>query len=205
MGRYMHVIITRVLDIRNYCILICLFCALLCSCNTAEFHHPQIDVHGMVYDYENRPVAGYNLAFGGYKTRTDVSGRFSIPSMPLGSYNVIGKMEGYESYLAVITIGSKTDIVYIRIASFSDVINMTENALSANDNCSAEKYASRALCIDSDNNLGLFYLAVIKFRLQCFTESKTILEGIEKKGFGDIYTRKMLDFINSQGKKSNEE
>lgn len=159
----------------------------------------------MVYDYENRPVAGYNLAFGGYKTRTDVSGRFSIPSMPLGSYNVIGKMEGYESYLAVITIGSKTDIVYIRIASFSDVINMTENALSANDNCSAEKYASRALCIDSDNNLGLFYLAVIKFRLQCFTESKTILEGIEKKGFGDIYTRKMLDFINSQGKKSNEE
>lgn len=205
MGRYMHVKTTRFFCNRNYCVMICLVCALLCSCNTAEFHHPQIDVHGMVYDYENRPVAGYNLAFESYKTKTDVTGRFNIRSLPLGSYNVIGKMDGYESYLAIISIETKTDIVYLRVASFSDVIKMTEDALSGNDNVSAEKYAIRALCIDPDNALGLFYLAVVKFRLECFEESKTILESIEKNGFGDKYTRKMLDYINSQGKKTNEE
>ena len=89
---------------------------LLFSCKTAEFHHAQIDVHGMVYDFENRPVANYTVSLDeNISAVTDVTGRFSFSSIPSGLYTLSGYAEGFERYESAVIIESKTDIMYLRV------------------------------------------------------------------------------------------
>jgi len=156
------------------------------GCTTAEFHHPQIDVHGMVYDFDNRPVAGYAVTLGGrYTAVTDAMGRYVFLSVPEGTYALIGSRAGYERYETETAINSRTDIQYLRVASAEELIELADDRLARGDLEAASLYVSRAERTLSRSSVIPYYAAVISFRAGKTEDALRILSSLEDFGCRD--------------------
>jgi hypothetical protein len=170
----------------------------LYSCKTVEFGHTVIDVNGMIYDFTNRPVPNYTIHLGDkYSSITDINGRFFISRVPAGAYSIKGEGAGYESYQGDILINDREQIVYLRVPSFSQLLDLADNALSKNQLSEAESYVWRADHIGELTTELLFYMAVIKFRQKDYAAAIDHLKTAIKLGSTDIYVEKFLnDLLN---------
>ena len=166
------------------------------SCKTAELGFKVIDINGMVYDFSNRPVANYEVALGRkYKSSTDINGRFTLSKVPMGNYTITGHKSGFENYLDEVTIKEKGQIIYIRIPSQNQLLNMVDEALTVNDFILAEEAAERAYQIDSNNIEMLFYCAAVAFRQRDYKKAFSFLENAKNFGSKDLYIEKFLTVL----------
>jgi tetratricopeptide (TPR) repeat protein len=163
------------------------------SCNTIKPANNTIDINGMIYDFSNRPVAYCEIALGElYTGITDISGRFTLPRIPPGTYTITGYKEGYETYTDEIMIREKGQIVYIRIPSQIQLLNLVDEALIAMNFDAAEEYVQRAYQIDKNNIEMLFYYATIKFRQHMYDEAIVFLMAAKNLGSKDAYVDRFL-------------
>ena len=163
------------------------------SCKTAEFGFKLIDINGMVYDFSNRPVAYCDISLGGkYTSNTDINGRFSLPKVPAGTYTITGCKEAFENYSDEIIIKDRGQIIYIRMPSQNQLLNLADEALSANKLASAEEALERAYRIDQNNTEMLFYYAAVKFRQREYDSAVYFLESARTLGSKDVYIDKFL-------------
>ena len=166
------------------------------SCKTAELGFKVIDINGMVYDFSNRPVTNYEIALGRrYKGSTDINGRFTISRVPIGNYTITGQKNGFENYIDKITIKEKGQIIYIRIPSQNQLLNMVDEALTANNFYLAEEMAERAYQIDKNNIETLFYCATVAFRQSDYKKAFSLLENAKNLGSKDLYIEKFLTVL----------
>ena len=166
------------------------------SCKTAEFGFETIDVNGMVYDFSNRPISNCEISLGRrYSSSTDINGRFSIPKVPVGTYTLTGYKKSYENYMDEVLIKDKGQIIYIRIPSQNQLLNLTDEALSANNLAAAGEMAERAYQIDRNNIETLFYCAAIQFRQREYGQAIQSLETARDLGSKDIYIDKFLTVL----------
>jgi hypothetical protein len=170
----------------------------LCSCKTAEFGHSVIDVNGMVYDFANRPVPNYTVRIGeGHSSITDINGRFLVARIPTGPYLLRGEGTGFESYEGDILVNNREQIVYLRVPSFGQLLNLIDDALFKNQLTEAEGYAYRASRTGGLTTELLFYMAVINFRQKDYMSAIENLRTAIKLGSTDIYVEKFLgDIVN---------
>lgn len=165
---------------------------LFSACATADFRRGRIDVHGMVYDFENRPVAGYLVSLDGKeKAVSDAMGRYVIPSLPAGEYGLRGSREGFEDYEADVSVTSKTDIQYLRVASAEQLLSLADASLESGDLEEAASYVTRAEKTGTRSFLIPYYGAVIAFRSGQHPDALSILEALEEKGNRDPTVAKM--------------
>jgi tetratricopeptide (TPR) repeat protein len=178
-------------------LLFLLFFSLLAfSCKTAEFGYKVININGMVYDFSNRPVAHYEVALGRkYKGVTDINGRFTLPKVPFGVYKISGNKIGYEDYHDEVIVKDKGQIIYIRIPSQNQLLNIVDDALTANNFTLAGEMAERALQIDKNNMETLFYNAAVSFRQRQFDKAVSFLEAALDLGSKDLYVEKFLSIL----------
>ncbi|MDR1506803.1 MAG: carboxypeptidase regulatory-like domain-containing protein [Treponema sp.] len=173
-----------------------LFVSLFFSCKTAEFGHKVIDVNGMIYDFSNRPVPAFSVTLDEkYSIDTDINGRFTLSKIPLGTYTITAKKPGYETYLEEIDIKDFGQIVYIRVPSQSDLLDLADQALANNNLDLAEDYARRAYNIDSNNIEMLFYYATITFRKGEYDNAVGYLVLAQSLGSQDEYVVKFLSLL----------
>ena len=86
------------------------------SCKTVPRERELIDVQGMIYDTENRPVVNYRIFIDSkYVAITDIGGRFTLSNVKVGVYNFWGSGDGYLNIEDEIKIIDKTQIIYLRI------------------------------------------------------------------------------------------
>jgi tetratricopeptide (TPR) repeat protein len=163
------------------------------SCKTVEFGYKVIDISGMVYDFSNRPVANYELVLGRkYKGSTDINGRFTLVNVPVGIYSIMGSKSGYENYSDEIHIKERGQIIYIRIPSQTQLLNIVDDALTANNLDLAWEIAGRAYQIDKNCVEMLFYYAAVLFRRKNYQEAIDYLEAAVELGSKDLYIEKFL-------------
>jgi len=163
------------------------------SCKTAEFGFKVIDVNGMVYDFSNRPVAHCEISLGKkYKSSTDINGRFSLPKVPVGAYTVTGHKKTFESYSDEVVIKDKGQIIYIRMPSQNQLLNLADEALVTNNLATAEEMLERAYLIDKNNIEMLFYYATVNFRQHKYNQAIQLLESAKELGSKDVYIDKFL-------------
>lgn len=180
------------MDLRIKAVLILAACLFSGACKTAEFHHEQIDVHGMVYDFENRPVGGYAVTLGGRKpVVSDAMGRYAFPSVPAGEYVLAGSMEGWEEYETLVSVNSRTAVQYLRVASAEELLTLADAALGTGDVEGAAQYVTRAEKTGSKSFLIPYYAAVTAFRSGKPKDSLAILTAIEASGVRDSAVRRM--------------
>ena len=172
---------------------LCILVVLLASCKTAELGFKVINVSGMIYDFSNRPVQHCEVSLGWWhKTTTDINGRFTLPKVGYGTYTVTGKKNGFETYSEKIIIKDPGQIIYIRIPSQNQLLNLVDEALTAGNFTLAEETAERAYQIDKNNVEMLFYYATVKFRQREYDNAVHFLEAAKNLGSRDVYIDKFL-------------
>jgi tetratricopeptide (TPR) repeat protein len=176
---------------------IILFTALAAvSCKTAEFGFKVIDLHGMVYDFSNRPVANCEVSLGRkYNSVTDINGRFTLPKVPLGTYTLTASRRGFERYADEVIIRERGQIIYFRIPSQNQLLDLADEALGINDFALAEELVERAYKIDNNNIEMLFYYATVKFRQREHTRAIHLLETAKSLGSKDLFIDKFLTIL----------
>jgi len=168
----------------------------LCSCATGASNREIIDVSGMIYDFANRPVPYCEIILGDlYAGSTDINGRFTMPKIRAGTYIITVRKMGYETYQDEITISEPGQVVYIRIPSQSQLLNLVDEALAVMNFTAAEEYVRRAYEIDSKNIETLFYYATVKFRQQEYGEAIVFLETAKELGSRDAYIDRFLAIL----------
>lgn len=176
------------------------------GCKTTGFNGKTIDVNGMIYDFANKPVAYCEITLGEtYAATTDINGRFTLPKVPPGTYGITGSKNGYETYMDYVTIQDWGQIIYIRIPSQNQLLNLIDEAMTVMNFGLAEEYMKRAYEIDKTNVEMLFYYAAIKFRQQKYNEAVSYLEAAKSLGSRDTYIDRFLtilkELINAENNK----
>jgi len=173
------------------------FCiAFLCSCATDASKQETVDVNGMIYDFANRPVPSCEIILDDlYTGSTDLNGRFTLFKIPQGTYKITGQKAGYETYHDEITISELGQIIYIRIPSQNQLLNLADDALTVMNLAIAEEYIQRAYEIDSTNIEMLFYYATLKFRQHKYEEAIIFLETAKELGSRDVYIDRFLSIL----------
>jgi len=163
------------------------------SCKTAEFGFQSIDTNGMVYDFENRPLAGYEVRIGKYHAVSDITGRFLITKIPSGKYEIYGTKLGYESYTGTMTVGDIKQIVYIRVPSEKQLLDLVDTALTDNKIEEAETFLRRAKNTGVTNTEMQLFEAIVLFRKNDVKGAIKLLEDMKKSGINDKYVILFLD------------
>jgi len=177
-------------------LLFSLIVSFLISCKTAEFGYKVIDISGMVYDYTNRPVAQCDISLGNkYKASTDINGRFTLPKVPVGKYILSAYKKGYEEFQEEVTINDRGQIIYFRMPSQGQLLDLVDTAMAANDFARAEELAERAYQIDENNIEMLFYYATIKFRQNDYKKAISFLEAARDLGSRDVYIDRFMEIL----------
>ena len=182
---------------KNILWLFILFTALFAvSCKTAEFGFKVIDIHGMVYDFSNRPVAHCEISLSRWhRTVTDINGRFTLPKVAVGTYTVTASKKSFETYAGEIRIADHGQIIYLRLPSQNQLLDLVDEALTANDFAVAEELAERAYRIDPNNIEMLFYYATVSFRQEDYPKAAGFLEAAKSLGSKDIHIDKFLAIL----------
>jgi tetratricopeptide (TPR) repeat protein len=163
------------------------------SCKTAEFGFRVTDVHGMIYDFSNRPVGYCEITLGKkLKSTSDINGRFSLPKVALGNYALEINKTGFESYSEEVTIRERGQVIYIRLPSQNQLLDLVDEALVSNNIPAASELAERAYRIDPNSVETLFYLASIKFRQHDYDAAIAFLENAKSLGSKDQYIEKFI-------------
>jgi tetratricopeptide (TPR) repeat protein len=150
----------------------------------------------MIYDFANKPVSNYRVNIGEDKSSlSDVNGRFVIEKIPVGTYAITGEKEGYEKYSGSIDINSGNQIVYIRVPSAGQLLELADASLGKNQLDEAEDYMRRAYATGDITTELLFYYATVKFRQQSYEEAIAYLQAALHRGSKDRYVEKFLGYL----------
>jgi tetratricopeptide (TPR) repeat protein len=118
-----------------------------------------------------------------------------LPKIPPGTYSITVSKDGYEAYSDEVTIRNRGQIIYIRIPSQNQLLNLADEALTAMNLVIAEEYIQRAYKIDRNNIETLFYYATIKFRQQKYDEAIDFLITAKNLGSRDTNIDRFLFFL----------
>ncbi|MBV5330346.1 MAG: carboxypeptidase regulatory-like domain-containing protein [Chlorobium sp.] len=155
------------------------FVGLISACATLKPQIQTITLNGMVYDLNNRPIAGYLVSLGGELTvTTDITGRFTIPNVPAGTYQITGSKKYYEPYAGDIIIEDSKTVVYLSIPSAQQLLDSADYALQSNKLGEAEGYLNRVERTCYSNIDFHFYKAVLQFRKHEYGAAQITLESI---------------------------
>ena len=164
------------------------------SCKTAEFGYRVFDINGMVYDFSNRPVANCEISMGirGLSGTSDINGRFTIHRVPMGKHTLTAYKDGYERYSEDFVIKQRGQIFYVRLPSQNQLLDLVDEALTANNLLLAEEMAERAYQVDPNSIEALFYFATVKYKRQDYGGALALLEAAWNLGPKDPYVDKFM-------------
>lgn len=168
------------------------------SCKTAEFGVRRFEINGMVYDFENRPVSGYELSIDGKKAVTDVTGRFSVAGMTAGNHAINGGKTGFESFSGDIDARGAESIAYIRIASERQLLDLACAALDDGDVSKASGLVVRAENTGHASSDCRFLGAVVRFRMGDADGARSTLDALIADGCDDPYVGRMRDDLDGR-------
>jgi tetratricopeptide (TPR) repeat protein len=124
---------------------------LFASCATTEedpYDFEEADLHGMIYDHANQPVAGAQIVVHDRRPEiTDLSGRFVLPDLDRGDVVVIATKEGYEPLTATVSFLDRTQVLYLKLWSLADLIERAASELEAGRLAEAGETVARAKAV----------------------------------------------------------
>ena len=143
-----------------------------------------VNINGMVYDFDNRPVAGYHLKLNNdLEVVTDITGRFTFEKVKLGEYVLTGQSSTSEAYEGKVAIYDQDQVLYLRIPSFSQLINRTDKALEEDNLQEAEAFLTRAIAMNSEHIDSLLYGAILAYRKNNIGQALELLGKVQQKGY----------------------
>ena len=180
-------------NIVRQALILCTLILLVTGCKTTSLIYG-VNINGMVYDFDNRPVAGYHLKLNDdLEVVTDITGRFTFEKVKLGEYLLTGESNRYETYEGKIIIYDQDQVIYLRIPSFSQLINLTDKALEANNLQEAEGFLKRAAALNIQDIDVMIYEAVLAYRYYNIEQAIRKIEQIKVNGYRNEWLDRFYD------------
>jgi hypothetical protein len=146
------------------------------SCATSSIPRTLPPLNGMIYDYDNIPVASASVEVNGKQaTSSDVNGRFALSDYLPGQYAIVVQKEGYETVRLNIRYDDPTQILYIKLFSVDQLLKLAESAFERRNWQETEDYLHRAELIQPGNVPLRFLQAALGFRRGNNEEAQRIL------------------------------
>lgn len=139
--------------------------AALGSCASSATPRTLPPLNGMIYDYDNIPVASAAVEVDGKQTTSsDVNGRFALSDYLPGQYAIVVKKAGYETVQLNIKYDDPTQILYIKLFSVDQLLKLAEDAFALRNWQETEDFLRRAELIQPGNIPLRFLQAALGFR-----------------------------------------
>ena len=144
-------------------ILIILVQMYVAACAGVPGEKEKIDLNGMVYDTQNRPVVNFRIYIDGKgECVSDIGGRFVLKGIKKGEHVFSGSAEGYLGIQERIVVYDKAQILYIRVPSIESYFEKAFELIKKKDYDSAEKLVREVLECDGENEDALYFLETIE-------------------------------------------
>ena len=164
------------------------------SCKSAKKNVVQKQVlRGMIYDWANTPIGSVELTLTSSTDSkfsktvfSDMTGRFDFGYILPGSYTLTGYVADYEDIYENFNFIDSRQILYIRTASNTQLLEKAYEALGENKFDEAESYIKRANELKHSDMKTLFYEALLNFEKGNFDNALRILSLLEKKDASNI-------------------
>lgn len=166
-------------------IFILIFIFSSCLTNDQKFRDfTEAPLLGMVYDHDNEPCSGALIIMDEEQgPLTDINGRFIIASLTRGTHQVQVIKEGYEELTVSFDFLNKSQVLYLKVTSFNQLLRKIELALEKKRLKEAEELIARAEAVYSDDPVEMYLKAVYLLEIERAEEAVKILAGIIEKGF----------------------
>lgn len=105
-------------------------------------------LNGMVYNQSGIPVQNMIISIDNdIITKTDIRGRFSVELTQAGEHSISTEHQDFEKYSSIFVLNEKSDILYISVISYTELLDKSEEKMDNMEWDSAENYIKRALAI----------------------------------------------------------
>jgi hypothetical protein len=119
--------------------------------------------YGMVYNGQNEGVSSARVSIDGEQVAmTDINGRFFIPGMKRGSYEIVIQKEEYETKRLRFDFLNKGNILYVNMMSAQDYMQQLDSYLAQGNFAKAHEAMLKGLEIAPENP-ALRYLAALYY------------------------------------------
>ena len=184
---------------------------LIVSCASQDAGDPRqfekAPLFGMMYDEDNQPCSGVNLLLDGATSAgngivTDVRGRFVLPGLSRGEHAVVARKDGYEELSVKIQFLNRTDVLFLRMVSFGQLLADAEKALEDRRWDQAEGFLARAEKLDARDAALLYLRAVRSYKAGSHADAAMYLHRLLEEGIrepavylflADLYERHLSD------------
>ena len=186
--------------------------ALLFSCASRDAADPsrfeKADLFGMIYDEENQPCPGVMLRVDGKSSGpadepvSDIRGRFVIPGLSRGEHSVTARKVGFEEVSTTILFLNRTDVLFLRMVSFAQLLGKAEKALEERRWGEADDLLARAERLDPGSSVLVYLKAVAAYKTGHAEDAADQLAGLVQKGIhepavylflADVYEHGLAD------------
>ena len=155
---------------------------------------------GMIYDDDSQACAGALLVVDGRSGPiTDIRGRFILPDLSRGEHTIIVKKDGYEELTAHIAFLTQTDVLYLRVISFGQLLSKAEASLDQRKWDDAAGYLSRAEKLSKEDSILLYLQAILYYRTGKSQEAVSSLTRILDQGIDEPYVYLFLADVYEKG------
>lgn len=162
--------------------------AILAGCMSQNARPPQefteAPLYGMVYDFDNQSCPeAIVIVDDREQARSDINGRFVVTALPRGRHRVVVRKEGYEECGMDFEFLNRTQVLYVRIISASQLMRQIEGALEERDLARARQLLDRTLSVAPGNPVARYLEAVFMMEDKHPDEAVALLLGIVDEGY----------------------
>ena len=138
-------------------------------------------MQGMLYDFDNSPICGYELELDGkIRVFTDINGRFEFPSAEYKTHTLTGNGNGYIEIDRAYDFSDRSQILYLKIPSIDNLYTQLDTALSTSQNEEAEKLLQTLSKYRQTEPKFKLYEAIYRFRNSTDTDKSLLTTEIKQ-------------------------
>ncbi|RPJ06949.1 MAG: hypothetical protein EHM28_08880 [Spirochaetaceae bacterium] len=177
------------------------------SYDTNEAIFTQAHLEGMIYDNHNNPCAGARIsADNGPAFVSDVNGRFTLYNLSRGIHEIAVVKKEYETSSFSVEFLSRTQVLYVKMFSQSQLLELAETALDGRKLGEADEFLKRAEAIDKEVPVLLYLKSVLELKRDNYDDALSLLKQLVQMGYtfppvflsmADIYEYKLKDIPNA--------
>jgi len=158
---------------------------LICSCVTGPSSTDKFlfaPLNGKIFDYDNLPCSGVLVTVNKItKVKSDINGRFVVPSLAKGKHKFVLKKDGYETLEFTFEFLNSNQILWLKMTSLDQLIRQIEHKFDENAWDEVENLIARANKIEQDNPVVLYLTAVLYIHNTWYENAIEVLEKVIEK------------------------
>ncbi|MBN2534030.1 MAG: hypothetical protein JXB88_14165 [Spirochaetales bacterium] len=167
-------------------VLALLFIIILCSCSSGPLSTGKFffaSLNGKIFDFDNLPCSGVLVTVNNsIKVKSDINGRFLIPSLAKGTHKFVLAKEGYEILEFSFDFLNENQVLWIKMLSLDQLIRQIEAKFDGKEWDEAEKLIKRAQKIKPEDSVVIYLTSILYIHYEKYENALEMLLEIIKSG-----------------------